>query len=108
MGAWGEEPFENDSAGDFMLRPVNMIVDGLQSNHPFVVRAAAQAVAAIASVGYPIGRDFLDDAVRALEAVAKDKDFMSAWKDPGAARESLRQQIRELKAIRSARTSRRK
>jgi len=91
----------NDAAGDFMIEPVKTFVAGLTSSDPLVVRAAAQAIAALAAAGQPISAGVLDDAVCALKVLEKNEQLVASWKHPRLFRDAVRRQINEIKLTRS-------
>lgn len=57
MGAWGRQPWDNDSASDFFIRLFrpefhHKVMAGLRSDDEFEVRAAAWVVYQLAQSGY--------------------------------------------------------
>jgi len=88
MGAWGEGPFGNDAAADFVvqvLEPCHKVIDSKTSS-------AAEKHYAMARVGIQIrllaqGTDILggaslEPALEALQRMRADEEWIAGWRSP--------------------------
>ena len=106
MGAWGEGPYDNDTAADWLHEVFEetgfceRVIAGLATGRPDIVRAAAWVVGVLGEVYvWPIDR--LDDdraeACRALEGLLADEEWMGTWGDRARAEAALRAQLDALR-----------
>jgi len=98
MGAWGVEPFENDTAAEFADKLRAVTFTGLRSRDPLVVRAAAEAMLLLDAAGLHVGKDFFQDAKYRLQEMIEDERFVSSWNEPRAILASLRRQLKRVAA----------
>jgi len=100
MGAWGERPFENDVALDW-IAPVrltltrNKILKALSTTDEYeknyLIRAAARKML------IPFLRKDYELAVEKLQEVLNDEEWINSWKSPKKIREEINKQIADLK-----------
>ena len=102
MGAWGAGPLENDAAADWLhdlfegTHFAERVADGLASQEPEEVRAAAWLIGALGRVYvWPIDRIDADRAAAraALEKLLADEEWLSSWADRGEIEQALREQL---------------
>jgi hypothetical protein len=107
MGAWGEEPYDNDTAGDWFddtmdkMKIAKRVEKALKSKWENEQRAAAYLLEQLGRVYiYPIDhleRHLAMASVR-MQQILDDKEWIGDWKNPRAIRASLRKQIKHLEA----------
>ncbi len=108
MGAWGEGPFDNDTAldwtDDLKARKalIGDITKGLNKRDPNKNRAAAELIV----LGYKA--KILDEhdvvplilkAVPRLDRILMDKEWVGTWKSSTKIKRSLQRQIRQLEFL---------
>lgn len=102
MGAWGEGPYDNDTAADWFYGLDNtgiydFIESGLNSEDYYEQRAAAWLVQRLAESVYVYNLDKFDKhrklAVERLTNILNDNDWLNSWRDRDLVEESLRSQI---------------
>ena len=106
MGAWGTEPWENDSAGDFCYKLGKMpittwIEEGLNSDYE------EQRIAAF--VLSQIGRNFiypfdlrekhLNWAIKNLKTIRGDQVWIDLWKNKREIKAKLDAEIKNLESL---------
>jgi len=105
MGAWGEGPYDNDTAADWFyhldkIGLYSLIEEGLNSKWDEEVRAAAWLVQRLAVSAYVYNVDKLDAhrelAVSKLKAMLDNQDYLDCWVDEESIRKELEQQIHEI------------
>lgn len=105
MGAWGKEPYANDTACDFFAAAMEdgplpeQIGKALKSRSEQEVRAAAFLLEKIAyGYVYPMGvrDDHIGLAIKRLQGFLEDETWINDWKEPEAIRAELRRQIDAL------------
>ena len=105
MGAWGEGPYDNDTAADWFygLKDTgiyNFIESGLNSTDYDEQRAAAWLVQRLAESVYVYDLDKFDEhrelAVKKLTNILNDNEWLGTWRDRDSIEESLRSQINAI------------
>ena len=105
MGSWGEGPLDGDTPADwfFNLKEIglfDLIEEGLNSNDYQIVRAAVWLFAKLGESAFVYDVYVIDEhrdlALKKLEEILADEDWLNTWRDPEAVRHSLREQIREV------------
>ena len=105
MGAWGEGPYDNDTAADWFYGLEStgiyaLIESGLASNDYYEQRAAAWLVQKLAESAYVYNVDKIDEhrrvAVEKLQGILNDDEWLDCWRDRNVVEESIRNQINEI------------
>lgn len=106
MGAWGEDPEDNDIAADWFDSTLRVLMPaiekGLESMEPEVVRAAALLVQLLGRVYvYPVDKfeDHVQSAIDALQEILADGEWINEWNSPESIHSSLKDQINALTAM---------
>lgn len=107
MGAWGEGPFDNDSAADwfFGLDKTGLypfIERGLNSEFYEEVRAAAWLLSQIGYnyvYNYDLRKYHINLAINKLEKILADEKWINTWSSQTEIEKSLRVQIKDLKEL---------
>jgi len=108
MGAWGENPQDNDTAADWystVLQDLGVerkIEKGLKSKWHEERRAAADLVRRLGYC-YIYDINLLDKhvqmAIDAIEGLIKDTEWINLWKDPQLVKTKLKKELRELESL---------
>lgn len=107
MGAWGEEPYANDTAGEwlddtmFKTKIAKRIERALKGKYEEKQRAAAYLLERIGQASiYPheqLAWHLTMASVR-MQQLLDNKEWIGSWRNPRAVRTSLRRQIKNLEA----------
>lgn len=105
MGAWGVEPTENDTAGDWLvehvIEPATEATDvrrrGFRRRHD-EARVAAWLLSTYAKAGGHVLPEDLDGAVEALQTILADEEAALDWNEPQRYLASVREQIIDVRA----------
>lgn len=106
MGTWGKKPFESDEAldlvdtiNDLLMKSINKVNKASQRSgryHYDKARAAAAMLVLMSREGNLVYYDSLSHAGDALGKMLKDKDWLSGWKSPQAARKQISKDLAEV------------
>jgi hypothetical protein len=106
MGAWGKEPYANDTACDFFAGAMEdgplpeQIGKALESTYENEVRAAAFLLEKV-GYGYVYPHDKRDAhielAIRRLQEMLENETWITDWKNPEDMRAELKRQIDALR-----------
>jgi len=106
MGAWGAGPRDNDSALDFeteltsgKLTICEFVDKGLKSTDENEQRIAAHMVASLGDYSKKIHARHVRIALKKMEELLVDKEWIATWKSRSAIRKTLRKQISLLEQI---------
>lgn len=101
MGAWGEKPYENDTALDWLGDATKPVVKkALKRGTNDQARAAAQFMIDMSSkYGIYIDPKLAELAIARLEKILAHETWVSLWQDPNAIKRSLKSQIKKLQEL---------
>lgn len=110
MGAWGEKPYDNDSAADWfgdVLSPVSDKVEELlqrpvDETHYAEYRAAAWLLTKIGrNYVYDVNRreDHLSKLHDRLQTIRADQDWIDGWQDEKEIISELDEQIAQMQRV---------
>lgn len=108
MGAWGEKPWENDTAADMFYQlekvPITQVVEnGLNSENEDEQIAAAWLYSRV-GMGFVYPVDLRSThkklAVEKLTDILANDDWLDRWKDRSAKEASIKRVLRDIKNLR--------
>lgn len=108
MGAWGYEPFDNDSALDWAnsLAARKALIKDLRKAFRGKGRDSARAAAEILLEAYKahvLGiqdtQELIPDAVQRLTLLLEDASWLESWRDERAVKRSIKKQITRLNIL---------
>lgn len=106
MGAWGYEPFDNDSALDWLGHVVVRPIGNTLKVKPATARrykyaeqiAAADLLLDLRKLSYGSTGRFLKLASTHVAAALADEQYIASWQHPAKARAALHKLLRRIKA----------
>ena len=108
MGAWGEGPYDNDTAADWFYdiskKPItSLITNGLESKDYDEIRAAAYLLERVGETHWVYPEEYREPhvnlALEKLKDILQDDEWTSNWRDVKAIKKSVKDQIKALEKL---------